>query len=195
MRIDWLKPDRIQGICSRYLRPPVKRFSQEESGVTAVEFSLVALPFFAIIMAIIEAGLYFFAGQVMDTGFREASRMVRTGQSAGWSQETMRDAMCDLINQSSGLFNCDSLYVDLRTTASFDAGSIWAEPITGNNFDPSKISYDSGFCGNQLIIMRAYYEWPSFANILGSSLSNLANGNVLISSTAAFRTEPFGGCS
>lgn len=176
------------------LRSPIKRFPSDERGVTAIEFGIIALPFFAIIMAIVEAGLAFFAGQVMDTGFREAARRLRTGQAQGMSQTQMRDAMCSLINQSSGLFNCSDLYVDLRVM-SFDSGALASEPTTGGDFDSSKISYNTSVCGSQTVLMRAYYEWPSFANLLGSSLTRAPNGKILLSSTAAFRTEPFGGCS
>jgi hypothetical protein len=44
---------------------------------------------------------------------------------------------------------------------------------------------------NDIIVVRAYYQWPT-NQIFGSlSLKNLSNGKRLIGSFAAFRNEPF----
>lgn len=179
----------------RWLRAPVKRFRRDQDGVTAVEFGLIALPFFAILMAIIEAGLFFFVSQVMDTGFRESARLVRTGQAAGTSQTAVRDQMCSLMNKSSGLFTCASLFVEVRELSNYSSAASVAEPVSAGNFTPGTLVTTTSLpCGGKIVLMRAYYEWPSFANLLGSSLSNLNNNNILLSSAAVFINEPFGGC-
>jgi Flp pilus assembly protein TadG len=193
-----LRFSEISGSPATWLRSPVKKFGKNQDGVTAVEFGLIALPFFAILMAIIEAGLYFFASQVMDTGFRDAARQVRTGQAASATLEDFRTTMCNLMNQSTGLFNCSNLYIDKRVLANYSA-AVSALPMDGGgNFDASQMQWQSA-CGGQVVQIRAFYEWPSYANILGSSIANgplgLANGNILMNSTAVFRTEPYGGCS
>jgi Flp pilus assembly protein TadG len=192
----------ISGHLPAWLRSPVKKFGQSQDGVTAVEFGLIALPFFAILMAIIEAGLYFFVSQVMDTGFRDAVRQIRTGQAAGATLEDFRTTMCSLMNQSTGLFNCANLYIDRKVLNNDYSDATSVLPINGSrNFDPSLLNdWDANqACGEKVVQVRAFYEWPSYANILGSSIANgstgLSNGNILMNSTAVFRTEPYGGCS
>jgi Flp pilus assembly protein TadG len=179
------------------LRLPIKKFSSSEEGVTAVEFGLIALPFFAILMAIIEAGLFFFASQVMDTGFRDAARQIRTGQAANATLEDFRTTMCAFMNQSTGLFNCENLYIDKRVLTDF-SGANTALPLNNGNIDAGQMQWQYA-CGGKVVQVRAFYEWPSYANILGSSIANgpygLANGNILLASTAVFKTEPYGGCS
>lgn len=178
------------------LRSPIKNFKNDQRGVTALEFAIIALPFFAILMAIIEAGLTFFASQVMDTGFREAARLIRTGQASVDfpSQNSFKTEMCSLMNQTTSLFNCANMLIDVRVLANFDAATTIGLPLNGGgNLDSSQLTYDT-VCGSEIVLVRAFYEWPAYANILGSSMSNLADGNILLASTAAFRTEPFGGC-
>ena len=178
------------------LHATVKRFQKNEDGVTAIEFAIIALPFFALIFAIIESGLYFFASQVMDTGFREAARKIRTGEAQSWTQGQMRDEICSDANKSSGLFTCENIFVDLREV-DFAAGMSVPEPTSGaspKTFNAGSINYTPNICGGKTVLMRAYYKWPSFVDILGSPLARLNDGTILISSTAAFKTEPFGGC-
>ena len=40
-------------------------------------------------------------------------------------------------------------------------------------------------------MVRAFYEWPVFVNLLGTNLATMANGKHLLAATAAFRNEPF----
>jgi Flp pilus assembly protein TadG len=51
-------------------RKPLARrrgFARDESGVTAIEFGLLALPFFSILGAILETSLVFLSGQVLES--------------------------------------------------------------------------------------------------------------------------------
>ena len=50
-------------------------------GATAVEFALVAAPFFALLIAILQTALIFLAQQVLQTATTEAARLVMTGQA------------------------------------------------------------------------------------------------------------------
>jgi len=102
-----------------------------------------------------------------------------------------------MMNQSTGLFNCENLFISKAVLTKYE-GATTDMPIDGSGaFDASGLSWDYA-CGGQIVQVRAFYEWPSYANILGSSIANgasgLANGNILLNSTAVFRTEPYGGC-
>ncbi|MHA1524338.1 MAG: TadE/TadG family type IV pilus assembly protein, partial [Alphaproteobacteria bacterium] len=57
----------------------VRRFGKNRDGVAAVEFAIVAAPFFAILFAIFETAFVFYADLMLDTGLAQAARMVRTG--------------------------------------------------------------------------------------------------------------------
>uniref|UniRef100_UPI00112F141F TadE/TadG family type IV pilus assembly protein n=1 Tax=Escherichia coli TaxID=562 RepID=UPI00112F141F len=56
------------------------RWRRSESGATAVEFALVAGPFFYVLGCICETGLMLFTEYVIQNSVQEAARLVRTGQ-------------------------------------------------------------------------------------------------------------------
>ncbi len=60
---------------------PVRRFARNKQGTTAVEFGLVAAPFLALLFAIIETAVVFFAGQTLETAVADTARLIMTGQA------------------------------------------------------------------------------------------------------------------
>src|ERR1700694_3161527 len=64
------------------------RLLRREDGAAAVEFALVAAPFLAVLFAIMETALVFFAGQYLETLAADSTRLILTGQAQtqGWSQ-------------------------------------------------------------------------------------------------------------
>lgn len=165
------------------------RFRTDREGATAVEFALVAAPFFAIVFAIIETALVFFAGQVLETGVAEAARLVRTGQvqQQGLDQSAFRERLC---SQISALFRCDdALKLDVRTYQSFNSIDL-ANPIDSDGNFNGDLTFDPG-AGGEVVVVRAFYEWPTFVPGFGNDMANLANGKRLLASAAAFRNEPF----
>jgi Flp pilus assembly protein TadG len=64
----------------------LRRFRRNRSGSAAVEFALVAPMFFALIFAIIETGMVFFAGQVLETAVQDGGRLIYTSQSLTQTQ-------------------------------------------------------------------------------------------------------------
>lgn len=170
-------------------------FIREQNGAAAVEFALVALPFIALLFAILETALVFFAGQTLETAAAEASRLIMTGQAqtAGLSQSDFKTEVCKRIY---GLFDCaNGVYVDVKQYSSFSTINNTA-PVSNGNLDTSKLSYVPGGPGC-IEAVTLYYQWPIYVSLLGSNLSNL-NGNYrLLVATAVFRNEPYatsGGC-
>ena len=66
----------------RHLRSPriVRRFNKDREGTTAVEFAILAFPFFLLLFGIIECSLLFFAGQMLESAVDDVGRKIRTGQ-------------------------------------------------------------------------------------------------------------------
>ena len=97
----------------------VRRFSTDEQGTTAVEFGLVAVPFIALMMAILETALVFFAGQALETSVSNAGRLIRTGQAQqlGLTAATFKDLICGQIYY---LFDCaGGIRVEVKKYDSF----------------------------------------------------------------------------
>ncbi|HVZ15035.1 MAG TPA: TadE/TadG family type IV pilus assembly protein [Bauldia sp.] len=167
-----------------------RRLRRDQNGATTVEFALIAVPFFALLFAILETGMAFFAANVLETAVTNAARLIRTGQAqeAGLDGATFKDKICD---QLVLMFNCSSgLYVDVETFTDF--GSITLAPPVDENGDLKKDGYvyHAGH-GSDIVVVRAFYQWPVFVPQLGNNLADLGNGMHLLAAAAAFRNEPF----
>lgn len=164
-------------------------FRRDEDGATAVEFALVAAPFFALVFAILETALIFFAGQVMETAVSDSARLIRTGQAQNQNFDgaAFKQEVCSRI---LGLFNCESgLMLDVRTYQSFNDVN-FDKPIDENGNLVPNFTYQPGV-GGDIVVVRAFYEWPTIIPTLGVDLADLANGKRLMSAAVTFRNEPF----
>jgi Flp pilus assembly protein TadG len=167
----------------------LRRFARDRKGATAVEFAMVALPFFAILFAILETALIFFAGQVLETGVADAARLIRTGQAQeqNFDKVKFKQAVCASV---FALLDCDAgLKIDVRELQNFN-GAQEPLPIDGSgNFTDDNFVFQPG-AGGDIVLVRAFYEWPTVLPDLVSP-NNLNNGNYLLSAAATFRNEPF----
>ena len=173
----------------RKLPKSLRRFSRHQSGVAAIEFALVVIPFIAMLFAIIETAIVFFATQVLETAVADSARLILTGQAqnGGFNQTSFKNAVCARI---SGLFNCSTgIYVDVRTFTDFSAVSM-TSPIDSNGNLVNNFVYQPGTAG-QIVVVRLFYQWPIYMQVWNPKLSNMSGNKRLLVATAAFRNEPF----
>lgn len=167
----------------------MRRFGSDRRGATAVEFAMIAAPFLALLLGIIQTGLVFFAGQVLETRVADAARLILTGQAQtqGFDATEFKRAICD--PDRDFLFDCGKLMLDVRSYKAFDEvdSSI---PIQDGKITLDKERYDDGGPGD-IVVVKALYEWPLVEAKFGVKLSNLDSGNRLLMATAAFRNEPY----
>lgn len=172
-----------------------RRFARNEDGATAIEFSFIALPFLALTFAILETALVFFAGQTLESAVADSARLIMTGQAqnASYSASDFKTQVCA---RTASLFDCSKLYVDVKSYANFGAVSS-AQPVTNNQFDPTKVGYTLAGPGC-IQVVTLYYQWPIYVSLLGSNLSNLSSNYRLLAASAVFKNEPYsttGGCT
>ena len=170
----------------------LRRFIRHEDGATAIEFAFVALPFLALIFAILETALVFFAGQTLEAAAADSGRLIMTGQAydGSFDKNAFKKAVCDHI---AGLFDCtNNVYVDVQTYSSFSSSStaVNTSPIQNGKFDSSKVQYNAGGPGD-IVVVTLYYEWPIYVSLLGSNLSNLNGSKRLLVATSVFKNEPY----
>lgn len=166
-----------------------RRFGRHQKGAAAIEFGMVAAPFLAMIFAIIETSLIFFAGQTLETAVTDSSRLIMTGQAQtqGFSQAQFKQAVCSKIY---GLFDCaGGINVDVRKYSSFGSATP-PSPVDANGNLTNNFVYQPGGPG-EIVVARLIYQWPVYANILGVDMANMAGNKRLIVATAAFRNEPY----
>lgn len=181
-------------------RTMLRRLRRNDRGSAAVEFALVAPVFFALLFAIIETAIMFFASQVLETIAQNSARMVLTGQaqtggvtacqvsgvSTACTQATFKTYVC---SQIPALLDCNSIYVDVTSFTSFSTVTLPSHVDGAGNFDTTT-GYSAGGPGD-IVVVRLFYQWPLFVTGLGYNISNLAGNKRLLVATAAFKNEPY----
>jgi Flp pilus assembly protein TadG len=173
----------VRRFCKRYVRC--------NSAASAVEFALIAAPFVALLVAILQTALVFFASRVLDETAEQASRYIFTGQAqtAGMTQSQFAAYLCQ---KASTLFGCNNFMINVQNYSSFASANTSTPTLT---FDSSgavtnQWAWSPGSPGD-IVIVQVMYQWPVMMGPLGFNLANLANGNRLLISTVAFKSEPF----
>lgn len=168
-----------------------KNFAQDRRGAAAIEFAMIAAPFFFLIFGLLEVCLIFIMSTIMEHAIAEASRPLRTGeaQTAVMNQEQFRQSLCAELFE---LLSCDArLSIDVRTISNF------ASSPTGSPLDPSGNLVNQDFIfqpggPNDIVAVRVFYEWELITPVLSKPLQNMAGNKHLLEASAVFRNEPFG---
>jgi Flp pilus assembly protein TadG len=164
-----------------------RRFRGDRRGSAAVQFAFIAPLFFALLFAIIESSMVFFAGQILETGTADSARLFLTHQAQDTNMSA-EDFKKDLCSRVAALFSCDKVYVDVKAYAP-NAPITISSPIDGSGNLIKNFSYDTSK-GGDTVVVRAFYEWPLFVTSLGFNMSDLTGSKKLLAATAAFRVEP-----
>jgi hypothetical protein len=182
-------------------------FARDEKGAVAIEFALLALPFFAIIFAILETSIVFFAGQILDSAVQDASRKVRTGQAQtasggnpAWDSEDFREAICEGLYTMT---DCDNLRIRVEVVSTF-ADAVMVAPVsdecaTGIVEDEEEEvdcewTLEEEFLpgnGSEIVMVQAHYKWPTMIDLPGVNFATLGDGTRLLSAVRIFKNEPF----
>jgi Flp pilus assembly protein TadG len=179
----------LSAVSAASVRNALRGFRRNRRGSVAVEFALVAPMFFALLFAIIETALMFFAGQVLETVTQDSARMILTGQ-AQTAAFTKADFKTNVCGRVSVLFDCtNGIYVDVQNYPAFASVTI-TDPIDASKNFVNNMKYCPGNAGD-IVVVRLFYQWPLFVTGLGYNIANLSGSKRLLSATAAFRNEPF----
>lgn len=175
-----------------FARDVLRRFGHNRRGTAAVEFALVAPVFVALLFAIVETALMFFASQILETVAQESARQIMTGQTQAAGYNATSFVTQVVCRQPQPLLNCNNIGVDVESDPSQFSNVSIADPVTNGTFDPTKLKWNpGGSCS--VVTVTLYYPWQMFVTGLGYNISNLSGNIRLLSATAAFRNEPYSG--
>ncbi len=175
----------------RRLRYLFAAFVRDTNGANAVEFAIIAAPFLALSVGIIQIFLVFFGQQLLEQVVQQSGRLIMTGQvqMAGMSQTQFANAVCSQVRI---IFNCNNLMINVQSYSDWSLASTTTPTLT---FDSkgnvtNTWSYSTGSAGDK-VVLEVMYQWPVFMGPLGFTLANLPNGNRLLMASAAFQNEPY----
>lgn len=164
--------------------------ARDERGATIVEFAIVSMPFFALLIAIIQTSLVFFAQQALDTTGEKAVRQLMTGavQRSNMTASQYKGLVCASLPV---FMKCAKLMVDVRTANGFSSVDTSAPTITydgGGN--PNNLVFSPGD-STRITVVRLMYVWDVAPGPLGFDLSTLSRGKRMMVSTFVFKAEQF----
>jgi len=173
------------------------RFARAKRGATAVEFGLVAVPILTMIFGLLELALVFMVATTLDQATQAAARRIRTGEfqsDAAPTEINFKAMVCQ--NMTWLQSQCaSSLWLDVQTFSNY-AALAGAPPVPIATLDPNSPTANPCFQPGQpadIVLVRTYFQWDLITPLLSSALQNMGStsGKRLISSTTAFRNEPF----
>lgn len=176
-------------VCPRQRRPGRR---DRRSGAAAVEFAMVAFPFFFMIFAVMQLGLLFVMDSVLENATLQTARLIRTGEASA-SQRNLSSAqfkaeLCSRMSVFAG--ECDGrVSVDVREVPSFRNQTL-PNPVAAGQFNESSLNYTNGN-PSTLTLVRVWYRQPLIAPTMFQALSRLSSGDTLLTVTTAFRSEPY----
>jgi len=173
----------------------LRRFGRNRRASAAVQFAFIAPLFFGLLFSIIEVALMFFASQYLETINQDLARLIMTGQVQGTTYTSPSDflnqKLCNSPTTAPVLFTCGNLFIDVQNYPSFQTVTINSQIDGSKNFN-NNMKYCPGDPGD-IVVVRLFYQWPTFVTSLGFNLANLSGNKILLSATAAFKNEPFTG--
>ena len=171
-------------------RPHLRDFFAARGGATAVEFAMVALPFFALLFSIMELGMMFMTSTTIEAATVAAARQIRTGQlqsGGGNSAAGFKTLVCNGMSWVSTADCMANMSIDVRTFSNFSGISV-TPPVTNNQIDQSQLTYNAG-ASCEIVLVRAFYPYTLITPLLEPGLPNLGTNQRLITTAVAFRNE------
>lgn len=156
-----------------------------------LEFALIAPALIALLLAVLETSLIYFANAALETAAEASARVLLTGQAQknGYNAGQLKQVAC---NNLPAFLSCSALMMDVQKASDFASVNTSAPTITydaqgnvTNNF-----SYTPGASGD-IVIIRLLYIWPLPSGPLGLDFSNAGAGKRLLVATTVAKIEPY----
>jgi Flp pilus assembly protein TadG len=183
-------------IAAKRRRSRFGTFIKDSKGATAVEFALIAAPFLAILAALVQTFLLFFAQSLLENVVRQSARQILTGQvqtqDASLSQTQAMAAFHQTVcNNAAVLFPCTGLMVDVQVANNWSSANTGMPTLTydSNGNVTNTWQFNPGNAGD-VVVVRVIYLWPVFFGPIAFNMANQANGSREIMASAAFQNEP-----
>lgn len=166
-----------------------KKIWKRKEGTTAIEFSLLFMPYLMLSLGIIELSLMYASASLLEGATDSAARMVRTGQlqQSGTSdpEGDFRAAMC---NYATILVNCNDVVIEVMTMDSYGDFDSYA-PVYDSEGNMTSQGFDAGG-SNDRVLIRVGYRYEMVTPLVGPLLNGPDGGTTFIS-TIVLQTEPY----
>ena len=174
---------------SKIMRKFFSQWFRHKEGTTAIEFSLMAIPYVMLTVGIIELSIMYASASLLEGATSSAARLIRTGQlqqaPMGTPEELFRSAICDY---ATVLIRCSDIVVESQTMASFsDYDSMQPQYDADGNMVSQ--GFDPG-TANERVLIRVSYRYNMMTPFIGPLLVGPSNSRLFMS-TIVLQIEPY----
>ncbi len=190
-------PPKFSNRTSRLGRLNAPAWVKDEQGTSAIEFAIVALPFFLFVLGLIGVGLYFFTMSSLSYGVEAAARQIRTGeaQKSALNVGQFKNLVCAA---AGSYINCARLSVLVQSGDTWSAITPQSCVDSNNNMVASTGSASdaiSTYTGvaSEVVLVTLCYQWDLAQSFSFLKLGKNADGSgsAVVQAATAFRTEPY----
>lgn len=167
-----------------------KTFCRDARGAVAVEFALIALPFFMLVVGLLELSLMYAAAVTLEGGTVAASRAIRTGQvqQSADPEGTFRTLLCSRV---ASMIPCDRLrYEVLHPPDDTFNDAEGMPPQYDENGELESGGFDAGGISD-VVVIRTSYRYQFITPFLAPLLSAASDRGITLLSTITLRSEPY----
>ena len=145
----------------------------------------------AVVLATLQAAAIFLVEAFFESAAEAAARVVLTNQTSSLTAAQFQNEVC---SQLTALFHCSQVIVELEPLPAGTTNlSALLPQFNANGQLQGAPTVDVGASaaspGTDMLLV-VMYPWPVYGGPLGLNFANLGNGQMLMTSTQVFRTEP-----
>ncbi|WP_114947217.1 TadE/TadG family type IV pilus assembly protein [Microvirga calopogonii] len=172
------------------------RMIRETGGSVAVEFALIALPFFMSILGLIYIGLLYWTSATLDKGLEKVAQLMYEGRplcglapgaASPYNQSCLKDRLCEqtpFVLVGEAKCKAGALFLDLRVLKG-DGTDAMPSLVTNGNVNGGAFTDQSGATPGKIVMLRAALEVPNLAWV-GPGVST-DSGKRVVMAASAFR--------
>ena len=161
------------------------RFVRDKTGAAALEFAMVAAPFLAILVCIIEVGVDFLLFSQVDYATHKAAQEIRSG-SVQMDELTAEKFKTDILCPRLNILPCSPVKLNVNVMRSGGTWNFWQN----HQIHHWNAKWCPGGAGD-IIVVQVAYPVP-LASMIWAGSSGTASGTRYYLSTASYRNDPFG---
>lgn len=166
----------------------LRSLSKDRKGSAAIEFAILALPFFVVIFAIAEIAIMYFVDSGLDAALHKTVRQVRVGvaKSGAWDAGKFKTVLCGQLSFS---FGCTTK-LKVRATVITNMASI--NKISGINQGTLAVTEDFNLGDSgSYVLVQAFLPWDPTFKLYAISSDRLSDGSYVLSAAELIKNEPF----
>ena len=166
-----------------------RRYIDRRDGTTAIEFSLLAVPFMLTCISLIELSLYFASASMLESAAQSSARLIKTGQLQQTTGDPLTEFLDEVCNQAGFLMDCSKFQYQVIKMNDFNSDTTPTLDSDGNMTPPDQFEVNSMTAGCVGLVRITYpfqFITPFFSSVWGEY-----GGTRIIMSTVAFQVEPY----